>query len=293
MNDVDLDKYKIEKNEVKIKKVNGYNILYSESKNTNLKHVLFIHGLGASLLGWRDIPDALSEHFHTISVDLLGFGGSDKPETADYTIKGFSKFIMDFLEAIDLRNEKITAIIGHSLGGYIALQVAIENRDLIEKLVLIDSSGKLNGPTPLLNAYFDAATTERLSPLKYDKLKGVLENMYFLSSNLHPIVLGTFLDTIEKPGAIEAFKSAFQDSTANRLQSDDLKKIKDIPCLILWGYNDNLIPPKESARDFLCDLPNAHLQIISDSGHAPFVEKTASVYERIRTFITQDKRSKS
>jgi 2-hydroxy-6-oxonona-2,4-dienedioate hydrolase len=292
MNKIDLENYKIGKNGVKTTNVNGHTILYSESKNRDKKHVLFIHGLGASLFGWRDIPDALSEQFHTISVDLIGFGGSDKPKEADYTIKGFSKFIMEFLEAIDLGNEKITAIIGHSLGGYIALQVAIENKDLIEKLVLIDSSGKLNGPTPLLNAYRDAATTEALSPLKYDKLKSVFEKMYFLSSNLHPIVLGTFLDTIEKPGAIEAFNSAFQDSTANRLQSDDLKKIKDIPCLIIWGYNDNLIPPEEYVKEFLCDLPNAHLEIIPDSGHAPFVEKTASVYERIRSFITQDKQIK-
>ena len=58
---------------------------------------MFIHGLGSSSLAWRDIPDALSKYFHTITVDLLGFGLSDKPDTADYTIKGFSKFIVDFL----------------------------------------------------------------------------------------------------------------------------------------------------------------------------------------------------
>jgi pimeloyl-ACP methyl ester carboxylesterase len=67
---------------------------YGDAKN---KHVLFIHGLGASSLAWRDIPDALSKYFHTITVDLIGFGLSNKPETADYTIKGFRKFIVDFL----------------------------------------------------------------------------------------------------------------------------------------------------------------------------------------------------
>jgi hypothetical protein len=99
--------------------VNGHTILYSESKNKDKRHVLFIHGLGAASFGWRDIPDALSAQFHTIALDLIGFGGSDKPQDADYTIKGFSKFIMDFLRAIELEDEKITAIIGHSLGCYI------------------------------------------------------------------------------------------------------------------------------------------------------------------------------
>ena len=106
------------------------------------------------MVGWRDIPDALSEQFHTISVDLIGFGGSEKPTTADYSIKGFSRFIFDFLQAIDLKDQKI-CIVGHSLGGYIALQFATENKDLEEKLVLVDPSGKLDMPTPLLSAYRD------------------------------------------------------------------------------------------------------------------------------------------
>jgi pimeloyl-ACP methyl ester carboxylesterase len=80
---------------------------YKEYGDPKDKHVLFIHGLGSSSLAWRDIPDALSEYFHTITVDLVGFGVSDKPETADYTIKGFSKFIVDFLiERIKIEVDK-------------------------------------------------------------------------------------------------------------------------------------------------------------------------------------------
>src|SRR5215212_11481524 len=92
--------------------------LYYEYGKDKNKHVLFIHGLGSSSIAWRDIPQALSEHFHTIAVDLIGFGLSDKPETEDYyKIKGFSRFIFDFREAIGIgKNEKMT-IVGHSLGG--------------------------------------------------------------------------------------------------------------------------------------------------------------------------------
>lgn len=277
----------IGKNEYKVANVNGHKIFYSESKNKEKKHVLFIHGIGASLVGWRDIPDALSEHFHTISVDLIGFGGSEKPTTADYSIKGFSGFIFDFLQAIDVKDEKI-CIVGHSLGGYIALQFATENKDLVEKLVLVDPSGKLDGPTPLLSSYRDAAN-EPNPILKYEKLKKVFEGMYSLSSALLPMVVGIFLDTIEKPGALYAFNYAFDDSTGNWIGSDRLKVIEDVPCLIIWGANDNWISLKEYAEKFLRDLPNARLEIIPDAGHAPFIEKTAIVYERIRTFLTYDK----
>ena len=120
-----------------------------------------------------DIPQALSEHFHTIAVDLIGFGGSDKPNTADYTIKGFSKFIVDFLrDRIGIKENEKVSIVGHSLGGYIAAEVSIENKNLIEKLVLIDSSGMLKEPTPLLKDYRVAAMQE--DPVsRYEKVKRV------------------------------------------------------------------------------------------------------------------------
>jgi pimeloyl-ACP methyl ester carboxylesterase len=92
------------------------------------------------LPGASDIPDALSKYFHTITVDLIGFGESDKPEKPDYyyTIKGFSKFIVDFLERIGIKeednkehqhnNNKKINIVGYSLGYHIAAKVTIENK---------------------------------------------------------------------------------------------------------------------------------------------------------------------
>jgi pimeloyl-ACP methyl ester carboxylesterase len=289
MDNENLDEYIVNTNQVKVKPVNGHNIVYSESANTNRKHLLFIHGLGASFISWRDIPDGLSEHFHTIAVDLIGFGLSQKPESADYTVKGFSKFIVDFLhQAIELKEDEKISIVGHSLGGYIAAQIAIENKDLIEKLVLIDSSGKLDGATPLLNEYLYAAQEPNLL-LRYEKVQRVFENIYARHSSLLPIVIDAFNCTIEMPHARKAFESAFHNSTETKIQSQVLKQIENIPCLIIWGQNDNLIP-LNYAKEFKNDLPNAEIEIIPSSGHAPFVEKTALVYEKIRTFLMdQDK----
>ena len=239
------------------------------------------------MVGWRDIPDALSEHFHTISVDLIGFGGSEKPTTADYSIKGFSGFIFDFLQAIDVKDEKI-CIVGHSLGGYIALQFAFENKDLVEKLVLVDPSGKLDGPTPLLSSYRDAAN-EPNPILKYEKLKKVFEGMYDYPQLCFPWLWEYFLIPLKSQERYMHLIMHSMTGTGKGIGSDRLKVIEDVPCLIIWGANDNWISPKEYAEKFLRDLPNARLVIIPDAGHAPFIEKTAIVYERIRTFLTYDK----
>jgi len=269
--------------------VNGVGTYYKEYGDPKDKHVLFIHGLGSSSLAWRDIPDALSQYFHTITIDLIGFGISEKPDTANYTIKGFSKFIKDFLKErieIDKKEHKRINIVGHSLGGFIAAQVAIENKKMIEKLVLIDSSGLLERPTQLLKDYRVAAT--EINPVtRYEKVKRVLEDLYAGPSRLLPVAVDLFEYTIERPGARHAFETAFDNSTTTQIEQKGFKQIDDIPCLIIWGEKDNLIPIEYYFR-FRQMLPKAKYETIADAGHAPFVEKTALVYEKLRTFLTQN-----
>ena len=269
--------------------VKGVGTYYKEYGDPKDKHVLFIHGLGSSSLAWRDIPDALSQYFHTITIDLIGFGASEKPETADYTIKGLSKFIEDFLKeriGIEKKEHKKINIVGHSLGGYIAAQVAIENKKMVEKLVLIDSSGLLEMPTQLLKDYRVAAT--EVNPVtRYEKVKRVLEDLYAGPSRLLPVAVDLFEYTIEKPGAKHAFEAAFDNSTTTQIEQEGFKQIDDIPCLVIWGEKDNLIPI-EYYYKFRQKLPKAKYETITDAGHSPFVEKTALVYEKLRTFLMQD-----
>jgi pimeloyl-ACP methyl ester carboxylesterase len=269
--------------------VKGISTFYREYGDIKKKHVLFIHGLGSSSLRWVDIPEALSKYFHTIAVDLIGSGLSEKPQNADYTIKGFSKFIVDFLiERIGImdKEHKKISIVGHSLGGYIAAQVAIENREMIEKLVLIDSSGLLEVPTQLLKDYRVAATD--INPItRHERVKRVLEDLYASPSRLLPILVDLFGYAIEKPGAKHAFEVAFDNSTTTQIDPNGFKQIEDIPCLVIWGEKDNLIP-LEYYYKFKQQLPKANYAIIADAGHAPFVEKTALVYEKLRTFLMHD-----
>src|SRR6266511_4667723 len=137
---------------------NNIKIRYLESEGDRIsdRHILFIHGLGSSADRWLDIPDALSKYYHTIAIDLPGFGGSDKPSDMDYTIEAFSDIVTEFMGKIGIAgknggdNNNRTSLVGHSLGGYIASKIATEedNRHFVDKLVLIDSSGNLQKPTP-------------------------------------------------------------------------------------------------------------------------------------------------
>ena len=79
------------------------------------------------------IPDELSSDFHSIAIDLPGFGESDKPEKMNYTIDEFRKIIVSFLKEIPIQNEQIN-LIGHSLGGYIASEIAIKIKIISDNL---------------------------------------------------------------------------------------------------------------------------------------------------------------
>jgi pimeloyl-ACP methyl ester carboxylesterase len=263
----------------------GLKIKYYEHGKGNKRHVLFIHGLGASSLVWRDIPLALSEQFHTISVDLIGFGKSDKPTELEYTIRYFSQFIKSFLRQIEIKDNEKIMIVGHSLGGYIAVEYAIENNDQIGKLVLIDSSGMLNQPTLLLEQYRSAAL-ETDPILRYKKVTRVFEDLLAERSRLIPVYVDIFISTIGEQGAKHAFESAFKNSTSTQIDLKRLKQIENIPCLIIWGHNDYLIPSDHAAQ-FKDILKNSKVIIVNDAGHSPFAEKTAIVYEKLKTFLME------
>ena len=261
--------------------VKGFNIRYKESQNkAAASHVLFIHGIGSSSDRWLDIPDALSRYFHTVAVDLVGFGGSDKPATMDYTLKNLAEFILEFMEKVKIDDGR-TTIVGHSLGGYVAAEVAMQKRDVVEKLVLVDSSGMLEKPTPLLEEYLDAA----MDP-SYDKVRKVFEQMTAYPFAVLPVLVDLFVKRMEMPGAKHAFKSAFADSTRNRIDMARLEqKMGDVPALIIWGSADRVIPVEHSGL-FKQALKNSSLEIMENMGHAPFAEKPAVVCEMLHSFLS-------
>jgi len=255
--------------------LNGLKIRYLESGKGNDRHILFIHGLGSSADRWLGIPDALSENFHTIALDLPGFGKSDKPEM-DYTIENFRKTIEDFINTII--NGK-TSIVGHSLGGYIAAEIAIQNSQ-VESLVLIDSSGMLKKPTPLLEEYLKVA----MNPTE-DNVRKVFEQMVADPARIPSKLVEDFISRINSPNAKYAFKSTLQNSANTQIGLERLKLIENIPTLIVWGAEDKVIPPEHS-RLFKEAISNSQIKIIQDAGHAPFAEKPDQVCKILNNFLT-------
>jgi 2-hydroxy-6-oxonona-2,4-dienedioate hydrolase len=268
-------------------------IRYLESDDYNTEkqqHILFIHGLGSSAERWFDIPEALSLYFHTLALDLPGFGGSDKPSNMEYTIETFSNIVTEFMNNIRIteedrgNNNVKTTLVGHSLGGYIASKIAAaaDNRNFLDKLVLVDSSGNLQKPTPLLNQYLDAA----INPTK-EKVRKVFEQMVANPLLISDVLVQGFIDRINNPNSKYAFESSLRNSANTQIGIENLNKIGEngIPTLIIWGMYDKVIPTQH-AQIFRQAIKDSTVTIIPRTGHAPFTEKPALVCEHLHRFLT-------
>jgi 2-hydroxy-6-oxonona-2,4-dienedioate hydrolase len=266
--------------------------LESDKNDVQMRHrLLFIHGLGSSADRWLDIPDALSLYFHTLAIDLPGFGGSDKPSDMKYTIEEFSDLVRQFMDKIRItegdhgnnNKARTTTLVGHSLGGYIASRIAAaDNSNFLDKLVLIDSSGNLEKPTPLLDQYLDAA----MNPSK-EKVRKVFEQMVANPLLISDVLVQGFIDRINKPDSKYAFESSLRNSANTQIGIKNLNKIgeKRIPTLIIWGMHDKVIPTQHS-EIFREAIKGSAVTIVPRTGHAPFTEKPALVCEHLHRFLT-------
>lgn len=270
-------------------------IRYLESDKNDSEtrqHLLFIHGLGSSADRWLDIPDALSLYFHTVAIDLPGFGGSDKPSDMNYTIEAFSDIVREFIDKIKIPEEdrgnnkaRTTTLVGHSLGGYVASRIAAtDNSNFLNKLVLVDSSGNLEEPTPLLDEYLDAA----MNPSK-EKVRKVFEQMVANPLLVSDVLVHGFIDRINRPGSKYAFESSLRNSANTQIGIKNLNRIseKGIPTLILWGMHDKVIPTQHS-QIFKEAIKGSTVTLIPNTGHAPFTEKPALVCEYLHKFLSSE-----
>jgi pimeloyl-ACP methyl ester carboxylesterase len=106
-----------------------------------------------------------------------------------------------------------------------------------------------------------------------------------------PFVVDKFVETIIKEGARDAFERAYENSTRTQIELEGFQQIQDVPCLLIWGEKDNLIPIEyyEKFKQNLSESKTKN-EIIKGAGHAPFVERTALVYDKLCIFLSEDKK---
>jgi 4,5:9,10-diseco-3-hydroxy-5,9,17-trioxoandrosta-1(10),2-diene-4-oate hydrolase len=252
-------------------------------------NVVLIHGVGRFLEEWRPSFNALAAHCRVYALDLPGHGHTDKPLSVSYRLADLAGFINDFMVALDISPAHV---VGHSLGGGIALQLVLQFRESVDKLVLVCSAGLGKEATLVLRITAVPVLGEILTRPSFNGTRRLLKEFVKDPAFLTDDFVDLSYRMAALPGAQQAVLKALR-STGNlfgqyddiyRPIVDNLGSIKNL-VLIIWGRQDRVLPVAHG-QAAVTRLPNASLKILEDCGHLPMLEQTQRFNESILSFLS-------
>ena len=264
--------------------VNGMDVHFrAEGNQADTVPIVLIHGTGSSLQTFDAWSRSLKKSKRVIRMDLPAYGLTGPFPDRSYSMTNYTAFLKNFLIALGVKQ---CVLVGNSLGGEIAWNFALEQSDMVKKLILIDAAGypknsksvpiafKL-GQTPVLNKLLTFITPRFM-------VRASLENVYFDKSKVADSLVERYFELTLRAGNRQAFVDRFKMS-GNELAYKNIKNIQQ-PTLILWGAEDNLIP-SENAKKFHEDLPNDTLVILENTGHTPMEESPVESLKPVLDFL--------
>jgi pimeloyl-ACP methyl ester carboxylesterase len=230
--------------------------------------LLFLHGGGGAGI-WLPSMAALAKKFDVLAPEHPGFGASDTPDWLD-NVADLANFYLDFLEQLDLRG---VHLIGSSLGGWIAAELAVRNTSRLASLTLIGSAGIFVDGVPVVDTFL-CTEEQRIRDLFYDQ--DLAEAV--IASSERP----EFEDANLKNRTTSA-RLLWQPRSHDPNLRKWLHRI-DVPTLLLWGNDDKLVP-RDYAFVFQQLIPGAKAIVLPECGHLPHVEKGEAFVSELDAFI--------
>jgi pimeloyl-ACP methyl ester carboxylesterase len=248
--------------------------------------LVFVHGLAGCWQNWlENIPHFARTH-RVIAVDLPGFGESELP-LDDITIPGYGRFVDAFLGEIGVER---APLVGNSMGGFIAAEVAVSHPSRVDKLALVSAAGLITVPDRQL------ALAMRVAPLfHYGAARAIarrehwvrrrgLRRTFLYGVARHPELLQPELcyeiaSGGGKPGFLDAFSAVLDYDFRDRLS--DVTR----PTLIVWGRKDRIVPV-DGADEYERLIPGSQKVILEDTGHVPMIERPHRFNRVLEEFLS-------
>ncbi len=254
--------------------------------------ILLIHGIGDNSTTWSSVQSTLAQRFTVIAPDLLGHGKSDKPR-ADYSVAAYANGMRDLLSVLDI--ERVT-VVGHSLGGGVAMQFAYQFPQLVDRLILIGAGGVTKDVNFALRIASLPMGSEALALLRLPfvlpalqavgRVAGVAIGSTGLGRDLPEML--RILEDLPEPTASSAFARTLRAVVDWRGQVvtmlDRCYLTESVPVQLIWGSRDSVIPASH-ARLAHAAMPGSQLEIFEGSGHFPFHDDPDRFVEVVERFI--------
>jgi pimeloyl-ACP methyl ester carboxylesterase len=245
--------------------------------------VIMLHGSGpgvSALANWQHNMPRLAQRFRVLAPDIVGFGATERPDDIIYSLRTWTDHVWAFLDAHDIEK---TAIVGNSLGGRIALQMAGVRPERITKMVLMGVPAVGMNPT-------DGLAALRAYQPSHDAMRDLLRNYFAVDPTMitDELVEIRYQASIAD-GAYEAYRSMFFDprhaGSELAITENEARAIAT-PTLLVHGREDRVVPLQVSVA-MLGLLPNADLHVFSACGHWTQIERADEFSALVADYLAQ------
>ena len=256
--------------------------------------LLFVHGLIGRWTHWVEQLTAFAGSHRVIAVDLPGFGDSPLPVRGGISVPIYARTLARLMEALEI---SAAAFVGHSMGGFTSVELAIEYPELVERLVLVSPAG--------LSTYNDRRSLQLLAQAR--RFKGIF-NTYHARVAAHAELLArhprlrrlepTTNIVTRHPDRLPAAYVAefvrglaapgFIDGIEANLDYDYRERLGEIACptLIVWGRQDKVVTARD-AELYERLIPNSRKVIFEDTGHMAMIERPAAFNALLEEFLSE------
>ncbi|WP_110113735.1 alpha/beta hydrolase [Bacillus sp. CGMCC 1.16541] len=262
--------------------INDINVYYElYSSNPTKPTMVLLHGFLSSSFSYRRLVPLLCTEFQVIVIDLPPFGQSEKSLTFLYSYHNLAKTVVSLLEQLKLKD---VIVVGHSMGGQIALNVAKQKPELVTKLVLLCSSGYLQKAHYglVMSSYVPFFYLWVKTWLARKGVTGNLQNVVFDHQLIDDEMVKGYTQPFLDDTIFMALTKMIRDREGD-LSSQDLRKIEH-PSLLVWGEEDRVVPLQVGKR-LQRDLRVSQLISFEKTGHLLPEEKPEVISNHMLEFL--------
>jgi len=252
--------------------------------------ILLIHGMAGSSRTWLESMRVLARDYTVIAPDLLGHGESAKP-MGDYSLGAYASGLRDLL--VGALGVESATLVGQSLGGGVAMQLAYQHPELCERLVLVGSGGLGREVSLLLRAmalpgaeYVMPALFPRFARRAGEKVLAFFRERGVRAPHVAEMwsAYASLTETPNRHAFIRTVRAVIDPGGQTVSARDRLYLAADVPMMIVWGDRDDIIPVSHAHATHEL-LPGSRLEIFEGAGHFLHVEQPLRFAELLRDFV--------
>jgi pimeloyl-ACP methyl ester carboxylesterase len=275
--------------ELKTVEVDGVPMNYVDVGSGDEEPAVLVHGLGGQWQNWLENIPRLALDRRVVAMDLPGFGLTPEPDDDDgMSIPRYGRGVNALCDKLGLEHVNL---VGNSMGGYIAAEVAIQFPERVGRLVLVSAAGissaeTLQAPILTIGRVATAIATNTAARFRQLAARPVTRHTSLALVARHPRLLKAdlayegFFKGAGKPGFDDALRASLNYDFRDRLP-----EVK-VPTLIVWGEKDSIIPVRD-ADEFERLIDDSRKVVMKDTGHIPMAERPIAFNDVLVEFLAE------